>query len=66
MPQLTDIELKHLDRLSNRIYDVLFQELDLSEGNADRITNAVMSLIKDMAAGKKDDGDSGFYHRRRY
>jgi len=52
MPKLTDSEEKLLRKFSNKIYDFLYQDLNLSEKRADEICWAVVSLIMKEAENR--------------
>ena len=53
MPSLTEKETKRLADFSNKVYDFLYAELDLSEKSADEIARRVISLIQRMAENKE-------------
>lgn len=46
MPTLTHFELDILRKLSNKIFDILYQDLNLNEKRADEITHKVIDLIE--------------------
>lgn len=52
MPILTNSELALLSRFSNKIYDFIYQNLNLSEVRADEITREVILLIVKRAENK--------------
>jgi hypothetical protein len=52
MPTLTNVEIEYLRKFSNKLFDFLFQDLNLSEKRADEIAEEVIALIQKKAENK--------------
>lgn len=52
MPQITKTEEEAIRKFSNKLFDFLFQDLNLSEDRADKIAIEIIALIQKRVEGK--------------